>query len=66
MPQKITMVSLTGQTGIHGFWESRLPELYFDEYDFFVGPATYLPNVQLAAWEMVRQSTPGRGFCSAI
>jgi hypothetical protein len=47
---------LTGQTGIHGFWESRLPELYFDEYDFFVGPATYLPNVQLAAWEMVRQS----------
>ncbi|MBL7877005.1 MAG: S1/P1 Nuclease [Cyclobacteriaceae bacterium] len=47
---------LTGQTGIHGFWESRLPELYFDEYDFFVGPATYLPNVQLAAWEMIRHS----------
>ncbi|MBK8290695.1 MAG: S1/P1 Nuclease [Flammeovirgaceae bacterium] len=47
---------LTGQTGIHGFWESRLPELYFEEYDFFVGPATYLPNVQLAAWEMIRQS----------
>lgn len=47
---------LTGQTGIHGFWESRLPELYFDEYDFFVGPATYLPNVQLAAWEMIRIS----------
>jgi len=47
---------LTGQIGIHGFWESRLPELYFDQYDFFVGPATYLPNVQLAAWEMVKQS----------
>jgi hypothetical protein len=47
---------LTGQIGIHGFWESRLPELYVDQYDFFVGPATYLPNVQLAAWEMVKQS----------
>jgi len=47
---------LTGQIGIHGFWESRLPELYFDQYDFFVGPATYLPNVQLTAWEMVIQS----------
>jgi hypothetical protein len=47
---------LTGQIGIHGFWESRLPELYFDQYDFYVGPATYLPNVQLAAWEMVKQS----------
>jgi hypothetical protein len=47
---------LTGQIGIHGFWESRLPELYFDQYDFFVGSAMYLPNVQLAAWEMVMQS----------
>ena len=28
---------LTDQIGIHGFWESRLPDLYFDEYDFFVG-----------------------------
>jgi hypothetical protein len=47
---------LTGQVGIHGFWESRLPELYFEQYDFFVGPATYLPNVQLVAWEIVIQS----------
>jgi hypothetical protein len=30
---------LTGQTGIHGFWESRLPELYFEEYDFFCWPS---------------------------
>lgn len=43
----------TGQVGIHAFWESRLPELYFDEYDFFVGKATYLKNVQLASWEAV-------------
>jgi len=44
---------LTGQKGIHGFWESRLPELYFDEYDLFVGQATYLENTQLAIWEGV-------------
>jgi hypothetical protein len=43
----------TGQIGIHAFWESRLPELYFAEYDFLVGKATYLRNVQLAAWEAV-------------
>ncbi len=47
---------LTGQVGIHGFWESRLPELYFEEYDLFVGAATYMPNVQVAAWEIVIQS----------
>lgn len=29
----------TGQTGLHGFWETRLPELYFQHYEFFTGPA---------------------------
>ena len=27
----------TGQNGIHGFWETRLPQLFSDEYDFLVG-----------------------------
>jgi hypothetical protein len=44
---------LTGQEGIHAFWESRLPELFSDDYDFFVGKATYLENPQLAAWDAV-------------
>ncbi len=43
----------TGQYGIHGFWESRLPELFFDRYDFFVGKARYIENPQMAAWEAV-------------
>jgi hypothetical protein len=43
----------TGQVGIHGFWESRLPELYFTEYDFLVGKASYVKNVQLKAWDIV-------------
>ncbi|TXK52802.1 S1/P1 Nuclease [Pontibacter qinzhouensis] len=44
---------LTGQRGIHGFWESRLPELLSDDYDFFVGPATYIEQPQLRAWDLV-------------
>ncbi|WP_084371290.1 zinc dependent phospholipase C family protein [Reichenbachiella faecimaris] len=44
---------MTGQYGIHGFWESRLPELYADDYDFFVGKAEYVDNVQERAWEAV-------------
>lgn len=44
---------LTGQYGIHGFWESRLPELYSDDYNFFVGRAEYVENVQERAWEAV-------------
>lgn len=44
---------LTGQRGIHGLWESRLPELFADEYNFLVGSAAYLPNIQMSAWEAV-------------
>jgi hypothetical protein len=44
---------LTGQKGIHGFWESRLPELYSDEYDFFVGRAQYLQSPQQSSWDAV-------------
>lgn len=47
---------LTGQDGIHGFWESRLPELFAERYDFFVGKAEYVPNVQHRAWMAVKQS----------
>jgi hypothetical protein len=47
---------LTGQEGIHAFWESRLPELFSDDYDFFVGKATYLNSPQLAAWKAVESS----------
>lgn len=41
------------QIGIHGFWESRLPELFFTEYNFFVGKAAYQKNVQLTAWSAI-------------
>jgi hypothetical protein len=47
---------LTGQYGIHGFWESRLPELYVQDYDFFIGQATYIENTQLYIWQAVEQS----------
>ena len=44
---------LTGQYGIHAFWESRIPELLADDFDFFVGKAVYLERPQLAAWDAV-------------
>jgi hypothetical protein len=46
----------SGQYGIHGFWESRLPELYAMDYDFFVGQATYIENTQIAIWAAVSQA----------
>jgi len=47
---------LTGQRGIHGFWESRLPELKSKDYDYFVGRADYVENILNDEWETVRQS----------
>jgi hypothetical protein len=47
---------LTGQEGIHGFWESRLVELFSNDYDYFVGKAEYLDNPQLAIWSGVESA----------
>jgi ribosome-associated translation inhibitor RaiA len=47
---------LTNQHGIHSFWEGRLPELFSNDYDFFIGPATYLNNPQLEAWKAVENA----------
>ncbi|WP_408641780.1 zinc dependent phospholipase C family protein [Spirosoma rhododendri] len=44
---------LTGQQGIHGFWESRLPELFSQDYDFLVGSAAYVSSPQRSAWQAV-------------
>ena len=48
---------LTGQDGIHAFWESRLPELFADEqYDFLVGKATYIEHLDSFFWNVVLES----------
>lgn len=46
----------TGQRGVHGFWETRLPSLFSDDYDFFVGRAIYLDDPQAAIWQSVFQA----------
>ena len=48
---------LTDQRGIHGFWESRIPELFADkEYDYFVGKAEYIEDKQDYFWDIVLTS----------
>jgi hypothetical protein len=45
---------LTGQLGIHAFWESRLPELMADtDYDLWVGPAEYITDPRDYYWNIV-------------
>ncbi len=44
---------LTNQIGIHGFWESRLPELFYEDYDLWLGKASFEENVPKRAWNAV-------------
>lgn len=47
----------TGQHGIHGFWESRIPELLAEkEWDFFIGKAAYIKSPGVFIWERVLES----------
>ena len=48
---------LTGQRGIHGFWESRIPELLTEkEWNFFIGKAEYIKNPLDFIWTRVLES----------
>ncbi len=48
---------LTNQHGIHGFWESRLPELFGENYDYLCGRASYIYRVQDFCWGLIRASS---------
>lgn len=48
---------MTNQKGIHGFWESRVPELSADEYDYLIGRCEYIENPLDAAWFIVKGSS---------
>jgi hypothetical protein len=53
---------LTGQQGIHGFWESRIPELLAEKndntpgWDFFIGKAEFISNPPSFIWARVLES----------
>ena len=47
----------TDQRGIHGFWESRVPELLADkDWDFFIGKAGYIKSPGDFIWQRVMES----------
>ncbi len=48
---------LTGQEGIHAFWESRIPELFAEsQYDFLVGKPIYIDDPVNYYWDIVLTS----------
>lgn len=47
---------LTGQKGIHSFWESQLTEKFGDNYNFYTGNAVYLNDTKKAIWQIIQNS----------
>lgn len=47
---------MTGQKGIHGFWESRIPELFSQDYNYFAGRAVYIERPLDYIWQVVEES----------
>ena len=47
---------LTGQKGMHAFWEGQLPEMFGDSYHLFTGEARYIPDIAKETWGMVDSS----------
>ena len=50
---------MTDQKGIHGFWESRLPELFAEDYNYFVGKAKYIDDPLEQIWTVILESHRG-------
>lgn len=53
---------LTGQKGIHGLWESRIPERFSEKYNYLTGKAEYLNNVQESIWDVIIASHQSVNF----
>ncbi len=47
---------LSNQHGIHSLWESRMVELYSNEWNLFTGQATYIEKPTAIIWERLKES----------
>ena len=47
---------LTGQKGIHAFWESQLPEMFGELYNLHVENAKYIDDVTKTTWDFIAHS----------
>ena len=47
---------LTNQKGIHSMFESRIPEMFGKNYNYYTGEAKYVDNVEKATWDMLKDS----------
>jgi hypothetical protein len=47
---------LTHQKGVHALWESRIPELLGNNYNFKTETAEYIPDITAETWNIIAHS----------
>lgn len=46
----------SNQKGIHALWESRIPESFSSNYEYYIGKTVYLKNPLKYAWSIIEES----------
>ena len=46
----------TNQKGVHALWESEIPELFGNNYNFKTGAARYISDVTAETWNIIAQA----------
>jgi hypothetical protein len=47
---------MTGQTGIHSFWETQLPEMFGKDYNYHTADAHFIPDLRKEMWAILASS----------
>jgi hypothetical protein len=46
----------TNQHGIHALWETRIPEIFINQYPIYISEVEFLPNYSMEIWKSVEES----------
>ena len=47
---------LTGQNGIHSLWETKIPEMFGNDYNLYVKEVSYIENIESETWRIIKES----------
>lgn len=47
---------LSGQKGVHALWETTLPQMFGNDFNFHTAPPRYIDDVTDFTWKMIAQS----------
>jgi hypothetical protein len=47
---------LSNQKGVHALWESTLPQMFGESYNFRTAPAKYISDIAVETWRIIAQS----------